>query len=673
MQTFATEQIRNVALLSHTGAGKTTLGEAMLFVTGGASRMGRVEDGTTTSDYEPEAVKRRSSTQLGVLPCLVDGHKVNVLDTPGYLDFAGEVVSATRVADAAVLVVAATAGVEVGTALQWKRVRDAKLPLLIFVNKMDRENVEFEKVVQQIQAAFGRHCVPVQVPIGAAHTFKGVAGIVPASGSPPAEMKAALDQARDRLAEAVAETDDELATRYLAEGTLSDDELGKAMRAAVMQGTIVPILAGSGVQQVGVKELLQAIVSLLPSPAVTKASTRDGKAMAADAKAPLAALVFKTTADPYVGKLSFLRVYQGTLSSNATVLNASRGQNERLGQLFVPRGKGQDMVPSLAAGDIGAVGRLAVTTTGDSLCQPDAPVAMPGLEFPTPIYTLAVSPKAKTDSDKLGPSISRLVEEDPSLVFSRDHNTNETLLSGQGDVHLDVAFQKAQRKFGLSLLAHPPRIPYHETITSAIDHEERFKQQSGGHGHFAHIVIRLERGERGKGVEFATAVTGGAVPKEFFAYVEKGVLRASAEGVLAGFPVVDVRVVLHDGSYHPVDSAGMDFDLCGYRGFKTAFSKANPVLMEPIAALSVTAPDSSTGDIIGDLNAKRGRILGMTAQGDGTTHIEAEAPLSEVQRYALDLRAMTQGRGTFTLKVTRYEQLPAHLQQKVVEQATKRD
>jgi len=370
MQTFATEQIRNVALLSHTGAGKTTLGEAMLFVTGGASRMGRVEDGTTTSDYEPEAVKRRSSTQLGVLPCLVDGHKVNVLDTPGYLDFAGEVVSATRVADAAVLVVAATAGVEVGTALQWKRVRDAKLPLLIFVNKMDRENVEFEKVVQQIQAAFGRHCVPVQVPIGAAHTFKGVAGIVPASGSPPAEMKAALDQARDRLAEAVAETDDELATRYLAEGTLSDDELGKAMRAAVMQGTIVPILAGSGVQQVGVKELLQAIVSLLPSPAVTKASTRDGKAMAADAKAPLAALVFKTTADPYVGKLSFLRVYQGTLSSNATVLNASRGQNERLGQLFVPRGKGQDMVPSLAAGDIGAVGRLAA-------CAPRAPISAP--------------------------------------------------------------------------------------------------------------------------------------------------------------------------------------------------------------------------------------------------------------------------------------------------------
>lgn len=673
MQTFATEQIRNVALLSHTGAGKTTLGEAMLFVTGGVSRMGRVEDGTTTSDYEPEAVKRRSSTQLGVLPCLVDGHKVNVLDTPGYLDFVGEVVSATRVADAAALVVAANAGVEVGTALQWKRVRDAKLPSLIFVNKMDRENVEFDKVVQQIQARFGRHCVPVQVPIGAAQAFKGVVSIVPASGSAPAEMKAALDQARDRLAEAVAETDDELATKYLEEGTLSDDELGKAMRAAVMKGTIVPILAGSATQQLGVKELLQTIVSLLPSPAETKASTRDGKALAADAKAPMAALVFKTTADPYVGKLSFLRVYQGTLSSNATVLNASRGQNERLGQLFVPRGKGQDLVPSLAAGDIGAVGRLAVTTTGDSLCQPDAPTVMAGLEFPAPIYTLAVSPKAKTDSDKLGPSISRLVEEDPSLVFGRDQHTSETLLSGQGDVHLDVAFQKAQRKFGLSLLSHAPRIPYHETITGNIDHEERFKQQSGGHGHFAHIVVRLERGERGKGVEFATAVTGGAVPKEFFAYVEKGVLRASAEGVLAGFPVVDVRVVLHDGSYHPVDSAGMDFDLCGYRGFKTAFSKSNPVLMEPIAVLSVTAPDSSTGDIIGDLNAKRGRILGMTPQGDGTTLIEAEAPLSEVQRYALDLRAMTQGRGTFTLKVSRYEQLPAHLQQRVVEQATKRE
>ncbi|MBM3946896.1 MAG: elongation factor G, partial [SAR202 cluster bacterium] len=408
-------------------------------------------------------------------------------------------------------------------------------------------------------------------------------------------------------------------------------------------------------------------------PALTRAATPDGKALAADPKAPLAALVFKSTADPYVGKLSFLRVYQGTLNSNTSVLNASRGQTERLAQLFVPRGKGQDPTQFLAAGDIGAVGKLAVTVTGDSLSGTDAALLLPGVNFPVPAYTVAVSPKSKADSDKLGPSINRLVEEDPSLVFSREPHTGETLLSGQGDVHLDVAFQKAQRKFGLSLVASTPRVPYQETITAKVDHEERFKQQSGGHGHFAHIVVRLEPADRGKTVEFASEVTGGAVPKEFFPYVEKGVLRASSEGALAGFPVVGMRVVLHDGGFHPVDSAGMDFDLCAYRGFKTAFNKGNPVLLEPIVSLGVIVPDGNTGDIIGDLNAKRGRILGMNPLGEGTTLIEAEVPLAEVQRYALDLRAMTQGRGTFTMKISRYEQIPAHLQQKVVEQATKRE
>lgn len=594
-----------------------------------------------------------------------------MLDVPGYFDFAGEVLSALSVADAAVLVVAANSGVEVGTEQQWERVRARKLPVLLFVNKMDRENVDFEEVVGQVQERFGRFCAPIQVPIGDAHGFKGVASLLAKPDAVPAEVQAAYGLAKERMLEAVAETDDALATKYLEEGTLSDDELQSALTKAVLTGALVPIPTGSASHQLGVKELLEAVVRYCPSPAALPLAAQNGAALKADPKAPLTALVFKTTADPYVGKLSLFRVYQGTFSANSEVFNVTKGQAERIGQVFVLRGKTQDPVASLAPRDIGAVGKLAVTTTGDTLSQQDRPVVLSGLKFPAPLYTLAVFPKSKADSDKLGTAMARLAEEDPSLAFSRDHSTGETLLSGQGDVHLDMAFQKAQRKFGVSLLSQLPRVPYPETITSTVQMESRYKQQSGGRGHFADIYLRLEPTERGKGVEFATEVTGGAVPKEFFPYVEKGALRACKEGVLAGFPVVDLRIVLYDGSHHPVDSAGMDFDTCGYNGFKKAFQQDHPILLEPIA--SVTVPDSAAGDVIGDFNGKRGRILGMTPTGDGTTVVEAEAPLTAMQRYALDLRVMTHGRGTFMLKVSGYEPLPPHLHQKVVEQAAKRE
>jgi elongation factor G len=668
MQTFNTQQIRNVALLSHTGAGKTTLSESLLFSTGALSRMGRVEDGTTASDYEAEAVKRRSSIQLALLPCLVNGHKVNVLDTPGYFDFVGEVISALRVVDGAVIVVAANSGVEVGTELAWKRAQDAKLPIMVFVNKMDRENADFGKVVQQVQERLGRHCVPLQMPVGAAHTFKGVVGLLGGASGAPADMKQAVEQARERITEAVAETDDALATKFLEGKEISGEELAKALHAGVMSGTFVPVFCGSAVQQAGVKELLNAIITYFPSPA-ERPIPANGAALKPDASAPVAALVFKSTADQYVGKLNYLRIYQGTLSSNTEVMNTTKGQSERLGQLFVMRGKTQDPVPSLAAGDIGAVAKLAVTGTGDTLVKADHLVKLPGLTFPPPLYTLAVSPKSKGDSDKLSPTLARLTEEDPSLVFSRDPDTHETLLSGQGDVHLDMAFQRAERKFGVHLAAQLPRVPYRETITGAVQVEHRFKQQSGGHGHFAHIVLKLEPAARGSGLNFATAVSGGAVPREFFPYVEKGVLRACAEGVIAGFPVIDTKVTLTDGSFHAVDSAGMDFETCAHAGFLKGFQQDNPQLLEPIASLKITVPDGSTGDVIGDLNSKRGRILGMNPNGDGTTLVEAEAPLTEVQKYALDLRAMTHGRGTFTVSVARHEPMPPHLQQKVIEQA----
>ena len=488
-------------------------------------------------------------------------------------------------------------------------------------------------------------------------------------------MKANYDEARDALTEVIAETDDDLATKFLEGETLSDDVLKAALRKAVLSGEAVPILVGSATQQAGVKELLEAVVTYLPAPqereapsAITGANGAQPQPLKADSAAPLAALVFKTTADPYVGKLSFIRVYQGTLHSNSDVLNSVKGQHERLGQLFVPRGKAQDQVQFLAAGDIGAVGKLAVTATGDSLSQPDKPLTIPKPSFPPPVYTMAVYPKSKADSDKLGTAINRLIEEDPSLVFSRDAHTSETLLSGQGDVHLDIAFQRAQRKFSVSLISQAPKIPYQESITSTVQVEHRYRLQSGGHGHYAHIFLRLEPNTRGKGMEFASEVVGGSVPKEFIPAVEKGTRRAASEGVVAGFPMVDVKMVLYDGSFHPVDSAGMDFDTCGYQAFKKAVQQDNPTLLEPIASLKVTAPETSTGAIAGDLNSKRGRILGMNPNGDGTTLVEAEVPLAELQKYALDLRALTQGRGTFSLNVARYEPVPPHLQQKVVAQ-----
>ncbi|MBI2935839.1 MAG: elongation factor G [Chloroflexi bacterium] len=675
MQTFATEKIRNVVLLSHTGAGKTTLSEAMLFASGAISRIGKVEDGNTTSDYEPEEAKRRGSVQLSVLPCLWRDHKVNVLDTPGYFDFAGDAISAIRVADAAILVVAANAGVEVGTEQAWNRAQAAGIPLLFFVNKMDRENADFPQVVRRLEQAFGRQCVPLQVPLGVAQGFRGIVGLVPAPQAAPEEFKDQIQQARDRLAEAVAEADEELATKYLEGEPLTDEELMRALKGVVATRKLMPILAGSAVQGAGVKEMLDAILELLPSPMElppAEAMSPGNKApepVKAQGNASMAALVFKTTADQYVGKLSLFRVYQGTFSSNSEVFNARKGQSERVSQLFVPRGKSQEPVPWIAAGDIGAVAKLAVTGTNDTLCQRDRPLLLSPIGFPTPLYTQAVYPKTKADTDKLGTALNRLVEEDPTVSFVREPDTGEALLVGLGDAHLDVALQRAQRKFGVNLLLQPPKVPFKETITAPTQVEHRHRQQSGGHGHYAHVFLRLEPLARGHGIEFGLEVVGGAVPKEFFAPVEKGVRRACAEGAIAGYPLVDMRVVLYDGSSHPVDSAAIDFETAGFFGLKKGVQQDGPVLLEPVMLVKVMAPDSATGDVIGDLNSKRARILGMTPQGNGFSIVEAHVPLMEVQTYALSLRSLTQARGTFSIAFDHYQEIPPHLAQRVVEQS----
>lgn len=675
MQVFATERLRNVVLLSHSGAGKTSLGEALLFASGAISRMGRVEDGNTVSDYEPEEVKRRGSIQMALLPCVWKGYKVNLLDTPGFFDFYGEVHSALRVVEGAVLVVSAPTGVEVGTEFLWRMARERGLPILVFVNKMDRENADFFRALEGLRSTFGRQFAPLQVPVGSAGDFQGVVPLLPLPQEVPGVVREAVERAREELVEAVAETDDDLAVKYLEGEGLSDEELWEGLKRAVRGGQLVPVLCGSAVKGIGVQELLDAILGLLPSPAEVgpaRARTPEGEgevALAADPGGALAALVFKTAADPYVGRLSFIRVYSGTLQSDSVVWNAVKGQQERIGQLFAPRGKAQDPVPSLPAGDIGAVAKLAATQTGDTLTARENPLILPPVEFPEPKFTMAVYPKGKADLDKLLPSLQRLVEEDPSLRIRREPDTGEMLLEGLGDTHLETAIQRAQRKFGVNLELRVPRVPYKETISGRVQVEHKYKQQTGGHGHYAHVFLRLEPLPRGSGVQFADEIVGGRVPREFIPYVEKGVRRACEEGVLAGYPIVDIKVTLYDGSYHVVDSAGMDFDIAGYFGLKKGVQQDAPILLEPIVYLKVTVPDAYTGDVIGDLNGKRGRILGMTPHGDGTTTIEAHVPLAEVQRYALDLRSMTQARGQFTMAFDHYEEVPPHLAQRIIEQA----
>ena len=673
MTIYSTDQLRNLALISHSGAGKTTLAESLLFHAKVISRKGKVEDGNTTGDYEPEAIKRGGSTQLSILPLPWRDHKVTLIDTPGYFDFLGDAVSGLRVADAAILVVSATSDLEVGTELMWKRVRALGLPCVIFVNKLDRENTNFLETAAQVTSNLGQTCVPMQLQVGESQDFAGVINLLDSSVDIPENLKGAAADARERLVEAIAESDDDLATRYLEGESLTDEELSHALRKAIMSCDLVPILAGSALKDLGLAELLDLIVDYGPSGSEKSATARDnnGNESKLDIKsdASLAALVFKTTADQYVGKLSFIRVYSGTLKSDSEVFNANKQQTERIGQLFVPRGKEQEQVSQLVAGEIGAVGRLSSTATGDTLSNTGKGLIMDGVNFPDPLYSMAVYPKAKADTDKLSTALNRLVEEDPSLKFAREADTGEALLIGLGDSHVELAVQRAQRKLGANLLLETPRVPYKETLGAVAKVDHRHKQQSGGHGHFAHVQLRLEPLDTLAGIQFSTEVTGGNVPREFIPAVEKGVRRACAEGVLAGFPVVDIRAVLFDGSFHPVDSATMDFDIAGYYGLKKGFLDGSPTLMEPVMIIRVTTPDNYTGDIIGDINSKRGKILGMIPQSDGETIVEAHAPLSELQRYALQLRSITQGRASYSMEFDHHEAVPANLAQKVIEGA----
>ena len=669
MANSAAQNLRNLALLSHSGAGKTSLVEILLFNAQATTRIGRVEDGNTVSDYEPEEVKRAGSIQNTLISFAKGQHKFNFLDTPGYDDFQGEVGSALRVVESAAILLAAQSGVDVGTERSWEMCQSAGLPRVLVVNKMDRENANFARCVTDIQGAFGNHCVPFQIPIGDAQDFTGVVSVIHPPADPPAEVAAQLEAARERLIEAAAESDDVLADKYLEGETLTDDEILDGIRKVVLKGELVPILATSATTNLGVEEFLEMVQEFLPSPLDAEVpAAAGGNDLACDSDAPLAALVFKTTADPFVGKLSIFRVYQGTIKSNSEVWNSAREQSERIGQLYLPRGKSQENVAEITAGDMGAIGKLSATVTGDTLCARENPVTFARIEFPEGYYSVAITPATKTDLDKMSSSLSRIVEEDPTLKFSRDASTGESLLTGLGEAQIDVALDRIRRKFGADLKSRLPRVAYRETITQVTKAEYRHKKQTGGHGQYGHVVLRLEPRERDQGFEFGTEVVGGSVPREYIPAVEKGLLKGLDEGVLAGYPIVDMKAVLYDGSYHDVDSSGMSFEIASSMALRAGLSNANPILLEPIMKLNVTVPDNYTGEVMSDLNTKRGRIVGMTPGGNSTL-IEAQVPLSEVQRYAQDLRSVTQGRGSYRLEFDHYDPVPTNLEPKVIEEA----
>jgi elongation factor G len=664
--------LRNLAIIGHGGAGKTSLVEAMLFNAGHTKRLGRVDEGNATTDYLPEEIKRKISVSTTMAPCEWKECKINILDTPGYADFFSEVKSALRVVDSILTVVEAVAGVEVQTEIGWQEANRVKLPKMIFINKMDRENANFDQVLHQVKDVLKCNAVPVELPIGSEAEFSGVVDLLTMKAyrynkdgscqeqEIPGDLLDAAQEAQQNLMEAAAEGDDELLMRYLDGETLTGEEIFTGLKKAFQSQSLVPVLCGSSLNNIGIRHLLDFIVNVVPSPADLAEPGANPQ------QEPLAALVYKTMADPYVGKVSFFRVFGGVLKSDSQVYNANKEKEEKIAQLFVMRGKQQENVTEVKAGDLAAVAKLQETGTGNTLCRKDKAVTLPGIDFPEPTLSFAIEPKSKGDEDKLGSAMAKLVEADPTIRLSKNSETKETILTGMGDTHLEIVLERLQQKFGVEVTSKKPKIPYRETIRSTVQSEGRHKKQTGGRGQYGHVWMTLEPLPEG-GFEFAEKVFGGAVPRQYFPAVEKGVREALNEGVLAGYPVTGLRVTLYDGSFHPVDSSELAFKLAAILSFKNGMEKANPVLLEPVMNVEVTVPEQFMGDIMGDFNSRRGRILGMESRDGGVQVIRATAPLAELADYAIVLKSITQGRGTFKMEFFQYDETPARLAEEIIE------
>lgn len=672
MREYSSEQLRTVVLVSHQGAGKTSLVEAMLFDTGVTTRLGRVDDGTTASDWDPDEIQHKISISNAVLPIEWKDRKINIVDTPGYADFVGEVRAAIRIADAATLVVSAVDGVEVGTEQAWEYAATRSLPCVVVVNKLDRENADFGKVLDELRERLGSEVAPVQIPIGREHDFSGLVDLTSRKAytwmdgkmleaSIPGDLQAEVDARREQLVDSVCETDDELLGKYLEDGDLDAEELRRALRNAVLARGVFPVFAASATHNVGIQTLLDGLVDFTPNPVEA----------GLDPNPKLAALVFKTVSDPYVGKLSYFRVFSGALKNDSHVYNATRSSDEHVGPTLAIRGKNQEHVGQIAQGDIGAVAKLHETVTGDTLTTKEAPVQLDPIPFPAPAYAATVTPKTKADLDKLGQALHRLLDEDPTLRVDRDPATGETILSGVGESHLRIAVERLRRKYSIDIDLGDPRVPYRETITIAAKAEGKHKKQTGGRGQFGDVWIELAPSEDGE-FEFVNKIVGGSVPKQYIPAVERGIHEAMAHGVLAGYPVTNVRATLYDGKYHDVDSSEMAFKIAGGLAFREAVAKCNPVLLEPVMDVDVTVPDTYMGDVIGDLTAKRARILGMEPAGAGVQRVKAHVPMAEMGHYATALRSITQGRGAFHMQLLDYEKVPAHVAERIVEDARRK-
>jgi len=682
MKEYTTDNIRNVALVSHSSAGKTMLAEAMLHFTGAINRLGKIEDGSTVADFEDEEIRRSISLSTAVLPVEYKDTKINFLDTPGFTDFIGEVISALRVSDGALVLVDSVAGAEVGTELVWGYCNEFNLPRFVIINKMDRDNADFRKALASVEQVADLRLIPVQLPWGEKQNFKGVLDLLTmkayaAQGKTaediPAEYADEVEEARTELIEAAAEGDDALLEKYLEGGELNAEEVMRGLKGVIASGIFAPVFVTSASGEIGMAPLLDAIIKLMPSPADAPTEVAQGKGgeeeLGASDAGPLAAYVWKTTADPFVGKITYVRVYSGTLSSDSRVWNQSKEAEERLGSLSLMRGKEQISVGRVHAGDIFTVPKLGEAATGDTFCDKGHPLTLAIPEYPSALYRVAVHPETQADSAKMGPTLTRLAEEDMTLSWYNEPSTKQTILQGMGDQHIDVAVRKAKDKFQVGLSIEEPRVPYQETITKTGAAQYRHKKQTGGAGQFAEVHLRLEPLEE-EDFEFANEVFGGAISQGYMTAIEKGIKGVMNDGVMAGYPMHKVKAAVYDGKEHPVDSKPIAFEIAAREAFKLAVRDAGPVLLEPIMNLRVTVPEANMGDVLGDLNTRRARVQGMDTD-KGRSVVTAQVPLAEMLQYTSELRSITGGRGVFSLEHSHYEKVPAHLAQEIIEAAKK--
>lgn len=688
MGQFETSKIRNLGIVAHGGAGKTSLSEAILFDTGRIDRLGRVDDGTATMDFEPEEIKRKISITSALDHCEWKGHSIHVVDTPGYGNFIADTRACMRTLDCVVVILSAISGVKAQTEEIWSWANEFEIPRIAFVNKLDRERASFLRAIDDMEKMLGARGVAIQIPIGLEAAFEGIIDLITmkacfyakdgsgkySEGPIPAEYAEEAARLREQMVETVAEAYDALTEKYLENGDLTVEEIIDGLRVGTMRNTFTAVLCGAATSNIGVAHLLDAICAYLPSPLDrTKAVGINPKneeiiERAPDEKEPFSALVFKTTSDPYTGKITIFRVYSGVLNSDSTIFNSTKGVEERIGQIYELEGKKQHPIKQAVAGDIVAVAKLKETVTGDTLCDPNKPIIFEPAKQLLPVISYAIEPKTKADEDKIHNALHRMIEEEPTLESHRDVQTKEFIISGMGQVHLEVIVEKMKRKFGVEVLLKTPRVPYFETIRGTAKVQGKYKKQSGGRGQYGDCWIEMSPTDRGEGYVFEDKVVGGVIPRQYIPAVDKGIQEASMEGFLAGYPVVDFKVALYDGSFHTVDSSEMAFKVAGSMAFKKAMEQCKPVLLEPITNMKITVPDENMGDVIGDLNSRRGKVVGVEPKANSQI-IRAIVPMSEVLAYSNDLKSMTSDRGLFSMEFSHYEEVPSHLSQKIVAEA----